>query len=180
MPSSAPATTSSVLTSDILQRFFKIASLIQPQPLYYIPPHRPLSQHLLFICAHTLTSAKFRLFATLSHQTLQCPPWRYIDTSKFDDFGSMTSLVLIPTGAASTAFPQFHGHFISYFHFLPPANFSIYFTLKTQLSYKPFNNSIQTILHTFIPPTLLTISLSKMLMPPLSLGPKISHPFSWM
>ena len=62
------------LTSDILQRFFKIASLIQPQPLYYSPPHLPLSQHFLFICAHTLTSAQFRFFATLSHQTLQCPP----------------------------------------------------------------------------------------------------------
>ena len=68
----------------------------------------------------------------------------------------MTSFVFIPTGGASTETAQFHGHFRTYLHLLPPVQFSIYFTLKTHLSCKPFKISIQNLLHTFIPPTLFT------------------------
>ena len=92
----------------------------------------------------------------------------------------MTSLVLIPTGGTSTATGQFHGHFKIYLHIRPSAHFSIYFTLKTHLPYKHCNISIQTLLHTLIVPTQLTIYLSKLMMPPLYLGYEISHPLSWI
>ena len=65
-----------------------------------------------------------------------------------------------------------------YLHLLPSNHFSIYFTLQKHISYEPFKISIQTLLHTFIPPTILTPYSSKFLMPPMSLGSKRSHPLS--
>ena len=65
-------------------------------------------------------------------------------------------------------------------HILPSDHFSIYFTLQTHLSYKPFKISIHALLHTFIPPTLLKLSSSKLLRSPFYLGTKRSHPLSWI
>ena len=115
---------------------------------------------------------------TLSHQTLWWPPCIPLRPSKFDVFASMMSLVLIPTRSASTATGKIHSHFKIYSHILPSSQFSINFTLQTHLSCKHFNISIQTLLHTFIPRTLLTLSLSKPTMSPFSLVSKRSHPFS--
>ena len=66
--------------------FLKIAPLIHTQPLHYSPPYRPISQHFLFRCAHTLTSTQLHLFTNSvrpntvmvilnTHQSLdiQCP-----------------------------------------------------------------------------------------------------------
>ena len=107
-PSSNPPP---LLISDVLHQFFNIAPRIQPYPIHYRPTHCPLSQHFLFRCAHPLTSAEIRLFATLSHQALQLPPCRSLNPSKFDAFESMPSLVIIPTGIACMAMAQLYGHF---------------------------------------------------------------------
>ena len=93
----------------------------------------------------------------LSYQTLWWSPCIYLNPSKLDAFSSMTLLVLIPTGSASTAMNQFNGNLKTYLHLLPSAHFSIYFTLQTHLSCKTSNISIHTLLHKVIPYTLLTL-----------------------
>ena len=88
---------SSLATSFII--FLNIAPLIQPQPLHYSPPHRPLSQHFLLRCANSLTFVKFHLFTTLPHQILLWPPCRSFNPSRFYAFASMMSFFPLPTGA---------------------------------------------------------------------------------
>ena len=92
----------------------------------------------------------------------------------------MTLLFLVPTWGVSTSMGKFCGHLKTYLHILTLDQFSMYLTLQTYLTCKPFKISMQTLIHTFILPTLLTLSLPKPLVPPLSLRFTISQLFYWL